>query len=398
MYQKKECYMKKFLLSTITAIALFCTVITVGCGGDDENSVNYSETYQGAVSSETYETRDEAVKGFIATEISGKTCEAVLVGYEKEKELSEQEIDSLAIDEEYKEGLISVEKGKVAYAENSQTTVKKQLTANEAGNDTDTKDIYILEYTNEYRFFTPSLEDGDTLTASYFNSTFDNSKYLNCTMEMDMKTDTAFKSPDMKMTSEGKWIMKVTPEAMYAKAESKTSGLGQPFAVSEVSYFIDTTDGVYEIAQKGNTWNAKKATDNDTGTIEETVTESFMEYFKELIGDFDHTYFEKSPTGYTLRADKLDEFIKTQQDNSFIGVLVGLGYKFDEPYVINIADGRLSDVRMKISNNMNNEVINSKIEFEMNIKFYDFGSTVVSVPTEGINALPDGVTAGKPKG
>ncbi len=77
--------MKKFLLSTITAIALFCTVITVGCGGDDENSVNYSETYQGAVSSETYETRDEAVKGFIATEISGKTCEAVLVGYEKEK-------------------------------------------------------------------------------------------------------------------------------------------------------------------------------------------------------------------------------------------------------------------------------------------------------------------------
>ena len=392
--------MKKLLVLSMAAVFLLCIAIIGGCGNDNkENSVNYSETYQGAVSSETYETRDEAVKGFIATEINGKTTEAVLVGYEKEKELSEQEINSLAIDEEYKTGLISVEKGQVTYSENSQTTVKKQLTANAAESDTDTKDIYILEYTDEYRFFTPELENGETLTASYFNSTFESSKYANCTMEMNMKLDMVFKTSEynMKSTSDINSIMKVIPEALYVKTESKTSGLGQSSAVSDAGYYIGTTDGIYEITKNGNNWKAKKVT-NDNETIEKTMTEYFMEFFKAMFGEFDHTYFEKASTGYTLRSDKLEEFIENQPEDSLMGTFMGAGYKFDEPYLINIADGHLSDVRMKISNNNNNQAINANIVYEMNFKFYDFGNTDVSVPTEGINALPDGVTAGSSKG
>lgn len=383
--------MKKIVLSFVAAFVLLFSVCIAGCDGCGKKGGNYSETFKGAVSEETYETHDDAVQGFLDTEISGKTTKAVLVSYTKEKELSVNEVNSLAIDEEYKEGLISVEKGNVKYKENSVTSAQASLCSAESGETRD-KVIYILTYTGVFRFFTPAVDNGDTLTSSYFDSTFDGEKYLNCTMEATIRTEGS--QGGVKYTQENTATAKVTHEALYEHDEVKATVNGQDVPSTELGgnnvdvYILDTSDGLYQLQKKSDSWQALNLTNSNLGMYRaENVNDYFMMWFKQRFNELDHTYFEKTSTGYALRADKYNDFIKTQQGMS------SLGSDFDLSYVINISEGRFSDVSMKIGLT----VQGASATTEMVIKFKDFGTTSIDVPAEVKNALPEGVTVGKAK-
>ena len=67
---------------------------------------NYSETFVGAISSETYSSIEETIKGFISTELTGASAYPVYRGYDKISDLTGEEIRGLAIDELIKDGTI----------------------------------------------------------------------------------------------------------------------------------------------------------------------------------------------------------------------------------------------------------------------------------------------------
>ena len=391
--------MKKIVLSITAAVVLLCAAFSVGCSGCGKKSGNYSETFKGAVSEETYETANDAVQGFLDTEISGKTSEAVLVDYKKEKELSAKEVESLAIDEEYREGLISVEKGNVTYTENSVSTAEAIVCAKAAGAETKTKVIYLLTYTGVFRFFTPAVENGDNLTSSYFDSTFDGEKYINCSVEAVMKAEGT--QQGVKYVMENNASVKLTATALYEKDNVKMTMNGQDMSSmlggsqNPEVYIADTTDGLYQMAGLNGKWESVNITNHPGAMIQaENVHDYFMEWFRQRFNQLDHTYFEKTSTGYALRADKYNEFLKTQQGSENLGGIGGIGGigdtsgDFDLSYVINISDGRFSDVTMKIAY--------GDTLTEMTMKFTGFGKATITIPAEAKNSLPDGVTVLEP--
>lgn len=184
--------MKKRMMFTaaLLSVVIFSLVCLVGCSSCSScKGEEYSETFVGAVSAETYASSEEAVKGFLETEISGKTVEAVFVDYKKEAELNEKEVKELPIDEEYRNGLLSVERGKVEYSEKSVSTARVSPFAESDDEVIYWREVFILTYTDMFRFFVPEQKEGESLSMSYYDSVFEGEKYINCTMNASITNE-----------------------------------------------------------------------------------------------------------------------------------------------------------------------------------------------------------------
>lgn len=360
--------MKKIFKAAVVAVAAIscvlsfsaCDMVKLFFGKSSGKS--YSETFTGAVSAETYESADSAVQGFLDTEISGKTTTAVLVNYSTEGVLSEEEQSKLDIGEEYTEGLLSVEKLTVEYEEesdsddyNNDSYSPTAYTLASSSQTTYTKTVYLLTYTGMFRFFVPAMTTGDTLTASYYDSTFQGEKYVNCTMEVTMKQTSSGVTLNSTATA------KATYDKLYESGTQTVSGV----SINYEGYLVDTDNGIYVLMKQG-------LEDYDGGYAYgyDSINEYFMEWFDERFGQLDHTYFEKTSTGYALRADKYNEYLQS--------AYLDLTEDFDLSYIINISEGRMSDVTLSISY--------SGFSSTMSIKFTNFGTTEIVVP-ESVQAL-----------
>lgn len=333
--------MKKLMAGLVTAaLAGVMCFSLAGCGGH-----KYSETFQGAISEETYESVESAVKGFLEEEVSGLTVQAEYVGYEKEAELSQKEIDDLPLGE-YTEGLLSVEKGQVEYRETEEEGVA--LTA--ASSETTKRTVYILSYTDMFRFFVPPVNTGETLTAKYYDSVFQAEKYYNCTMRVVMKQH------EGEHLSNSSVIAKATETALYEEDYQNENFSGD----RDVAYGLEKDGSIlwyYSFEDEPFRYGY-----SESGSVKNF----FSDWFDMRFGNLDHTYFEKTETGYSLRAEKYAALMES----------LGLGSaeNYTLEYVFNVADGRLADVHMKIEY--------GELSSVMDIKFSDFGSTKVTVPEE----------------
>ena len=358
--------MKKTLVGTaLAAIMALGSLAFTACSKGENGSEKYSETYTGAVSATTYTSENDAIEGFLETEISGSTVTAVLVNYTIEEELTQSQVDSLGIDEEYTEDLKKVEKVNVEYSEESTSPYSVSVSLMSAS--TYTRTVYLLSYTNMFRFFVPALAQGDTLTASYYDSTFEAEKYINCTMKAVLTETNTYSGTTSTMEQTA--IAKATRDALY---EHDTvvykPSVTENARVFEVYILNSAQRGLCAIDFDGG----ETPTINDVEYYEEfeSVNAYFMNWFNERFGQLDHTFFTKTATGYALRGDRYMEFLAVQ------------GYDVDDvsdvSYVINITDGRMSDIAMMISvKDENDNVVSS---YGMTIDFYDFGTTVIDVP------------------
>lgn len=370
--------MKKFLtcIITLTIVMVLCVCLS-GCealsaiiSGLLSKKDNYSETYEGYVSEQTYDTVEDTVKGFLDSEIAGKTVDAVFVDYTKEKECSKEEVAELAIDEEYRDGLISVELGTVEYSEESSSVSAYggiSTVADGVNIETKTKKIYILTYTGMFRFFSPALAEGDALTASYYDSTFEAEKYINCSMNATISNLYTYDGVTYLITNSA--VAKVTKTALYERDEySASNGETVKSSVAEL-YDVDTAQGFWTVYNTGDGYIAAPVYEWST------INEYFMQWFDQRFGQLDHTYFEKTETGYALKSDKYAEYISAS------GMSVGgLSGDYDVEYIINIADGRMSDVYSKVA-------VEGYVA-EMTISFYDFGNTSITIPQDVQALLP----------
>lgn len=374
---------KKILAAILaTACALSSVWGLVACNDDTDNGsdVSYSETYVGSVSEKEYVTTDAAVKGFLEEELSGTKIQAVFVSYEKEEQLNNTQIAALDLGDAA-EGLISVEKGKVEYSEKKNddeeinepymTAKAKNAAATSETEVTYFRTVYILGYTGMFKFFVPPVQDGETITASYFSSTFKAEDYINCTMNVTMTRSYSYDGNTY--TSKNQALAKATANMLYEYGTRTSSEQGGTYKYE--SYISDSPQGIYTVDRSSNELS------NELGDFEarpmydraETINEYFMQWFDQRFGKLDHTYFVKTSTGYELNSEKYEQFARDYYD-----------YEDEEDlslsYIINVSEGRMADVYMKVE--MGGDLN------EMSVKFSNFGTTVINVPDNVKSLIP----------
>ncbi len=336
--------MKKLTIVLIVVSLLFCSLALVGCKDGDDG-----ETFVGAISKTTYESKEDAAKGFLEEEISGDAFTAEYVSYTKTSELSQKEIDKLELADEYKSGIESVEKGEVEYSEQLN---KQEEKVAKLASETCKRTVYIVIYTTkEYRFFSPAIIEGGTLTTSYFDYLFDMNRYLNCTVETDM--------------SDEKMLMKITDKVISMHLSNifeEDEGASYYYYCEPYLYLcVYDENNVVEVNRLGKL-SLKDALNGD-------FKDADPEYLAPIgltlgmLGGMDHSYFVKTKTGYELK-EEIKQFP-------------------DEYYSVNVSNDRI----VKVESSLYVNDAGNWDRWEWSFTFSDFDSTTVEIPKEIVEAV-----------
>lgn len=353
--------MKKVMAMASAVVFLVCSTAVVGCGVK-----TYGETYNGAVSEQTYKSADLAVQGFLETEVSGMAFTAVYVGYTKEGELSEREMESLSLSGEAAQGIVSAEKGTVEYTETKGKAVLYSAFAAEENSNTCTKELYVLHYEGgQYRFYSPALKEHDALTASYFASLFAPENFMNCTLKASgsvTMTAAGYGTQEQKTTE----LEKFTKDAVYISATNELLN-GEGANRSTEAYAFNFGDGVVAV---GRTDQGKWELQNMPF---ENIEELVRKYYTENFGNFDHTYFEKTATGY-----------KMKEGTPLYGMGEISGVDFKSEYEVKVSNGKISELIISVTGMSQG----GEQSIKTNVTFSDYGKTTVEVPPE-VRALAE---------
>lgn len=356
--------MKKTLTLILAAVLVVSVFAVTGC-----TPVN-GETYNGAVSQKSYASKDLAVEAFLEDEISGQTITARLVKYEKEKDLSEREIAMLGIPESDVDDLNSVEKVKVQYMEYNPADA---VSAEKDVAETYFKTLYILQYGEKgdnFRYFTPALKVGESLTASYFASVFDVKNYVNCTQNSNVSV--SVKGGGASLSFDTNTYSQLTETAFYTKIEAMGKNVE--------TYAWGENNAVNLAVKSENKWETRTI-ENENGNLSDFISD----YPQETFGDFDYSFFEKTKNGFTLRKDKVSQWLESYFES--LGDMLpdgSIDFKknFDLSYNAVVEKGRV--VKTEVSATFT--VANGTSEITVSVSgigaFSDFGKTQVVVPDE----------------
>lgn len=359
--------MKKSFTRIIAIIAMavmaLCTVMFAACGGG-------SETYVGSVSAESYESTEKMGEAFVAHEINGDTTTAQFVSYESEKQLTETEVEELSLPETAKTGLKSVEKGKVNYSVITATAAR-------AAGETYWKGVYVLNYGETYKYYTPAVANGETLTKSYFDSVFyaDNYKNVTMTAKAVAQSKVSYGGQSATMKSTVTYTYKITETAVYGDMTVAVSGSGMS-QKQTISFYITEVGGQLKIAaSEGSNWYAANA--SDLGLEINSIEEIYALSNEGL----DHTFFVKTSNGFKIDDEKVNAFLNQALEGTEYESLFGsMKVSGDASYVVK--DGKLASGSAAFTLNGNIQGINMKVSSSATYKYTAFGTTEVTIPNE----------------
>ncbi len=352
-----------------------------------------SETYQGAVSEESYSSADEAARDYVYQEIVGEQ-DVTIESTTSKGELNNSEIDRLNLPADVTEGMQSVEKLEVEYtvyssAMQSDNNGEIVPLASDTLNTTKKVVVYVIKYEHDWKYFTPCPVTGDTLSKSYYDSVFDNDKYQNCTMvtnrEMlvDIKGTGADGGYIVTMTqiikhADGKvyfeQIIEITATGAYVGMEDDLGiPRGELYAYMEENEYGNMVCYVKQ-GKNSTEWYEGYLHTIGFGSIKD-LTPFSNQYL-------DYTYFTKTDFGFTLQDENAQKYI----DKALSGVTSSIQGDWDynmysEYYV---SEGVLSGMRSDIE--VAFDVVQSGIAISMletlteNITCKDYGTTVVEKP------------------
>ena len=334
--------MKKLVASILIVIlAITCLMSFVGCNNDNSDNdkdETSDDDFVGAISQSTYESVEDAIKGFLDEEISGMAFTAEYVGYTKIADLSQEEVDTLAVDEELKDEIVNIEKCEVEYIERSNT--REELLAS-TSKDTCARVVYIIVYNVGYRFYVPIDEIGQSASASSIEFILRNEKYKNCTIKFEVNDNGG------KFNS----VLMISDNAIYVNN----------FVEVVACYYVN-----YE-----NYWYRYFYKDKE---LERSPFDNPIAHWLEdiIFGGYGHlylyNYFVKTDNGYKLREKLFPPYGRYDKIND---------------YEIFISNGRIS----KIKYNLISVDYANNVRYQ--IEFSDFGTTKVDVPTDVMNAIKE---------
>ncbi len=389
----------KFLLLVVLMLALcmLSTSLFTACGGDEEGDTEssvesstvdskeeddkaaegrdefidslggVSDTFEGAVSEESYDTAEDAASAYVSNEVAGKSnieeVEAVSKG-----ELSSSAIKDLKLPEELQEGITSVEKFEVSYS----LSEEDALSLASSSKSMYKIYVYVIRYGKEYKYYTPCPINGDTITKSYYDSVFNEEKYENCTFVKTsiVKTQAGFTTLSATITQTIKRDGgKILFEQTVTGDSQLTSQLGgQPYLAAYM-----------EIDENGDSTTHVKLSENASwqkGYLSGVDAESVVPFADQYL---DYSYFSKTDFGFALKGDNAQRYyretIAANAGSQQIEIV-----KLDLYAEYYVAEGVLSGMRMEYSATAKLSGISSTTSGENTMTCKDYGTTVVEKP------------------
>lgn len=272
----------------------------------------FGETYGGTISESSYETIESASCAYLQAEIDSASRRSEFVSCQRGKTLSANAIEDLRLGEEFQ----SVEEVEVVY-KIGETVYKRKIYA-----------CYLEE--NGYKYFSPPAYVGEDITSSYYQSVISKSKFENFTLKLRSVSAISLYGVPIRSTTE--YTMQVANGVAYYKEESGFLW----FKSTREIYAYDGIDGIYGVAKE-----SLSGFDADTG---EHVSESHdWEYCEVMlpfgtvkrISDFsmfglydgmDHSFFEKTKTGFASKRSLREEFSRIVLQNLTERVKFESGY------------------------------------------------------------------------
>lgn len=356
---------KRMLAAVLLAVSMVGAFCLSSCG-------NYSETFTGTLSAGSYATTTEATNAFLVNEINGNTTKAVLSGYEKTSDLTAEEIAALPLGDVKAEDVEAAEKGVISYSVSGADISVAPLSA--AAVNVEQHEITLLKINGVYRYFVPATTTGEMITRSYFDDVLDSTKYANCTITYSMaeKVTAQMDGETQSMTVNMKLSMKLTESAVYY--ELSTSGLaqvgGEDMKVS--CYVLDNGNGLYGYSQSNGSWTSARL--SEYSSLSDLSSMQYEDWM-------DHTYFEKTNSGFALTQEKFESYME-----HVVGLsgLTGLNLKGEATYFV--TEGHVSKATVKLSMSGTMSVMGYTVSYKASasgqMKYAAFGTTTVEIPAD----------------
>lgn len=354
-----------------------------------------SETYTGAVSEKKYDKAEDAAKEYIANEIVAADAAYEIEKVESEGKLSKKELKALDIPETFMKDAEEVEKYTVTYLtdekdKTDETTGKAQ--AEKEGDilqlavgekQTDGKDstkvtVYVIKFADYFKYFSPRMINGDTLTKSYYDSIFNEEKYKNCTMnmEMEMNVQASGQGESFSATVKFSTVTKLENGKIYM--EQKAQSDNELFASMNKDikiYLEEKSDGsILCYVNQAGTWQ-----ETNMRAIGFTDFESLTPFHDQYL---DHSYFTKTDYGCKLGKENFSAYMNQAMKNLLNNSLLsGMNMDLDGYVDYYVSEGVLSGTRTSIDMDMSVEGVTAKYTLSSVTKCTDYGKTVVEAPT-----------------
>lgn len=363
----------KKVISLLMVLCTVCTFVLTSCGGSSSGIIGQnemidqlggvSETFEGAISEESYESAEEAATAYVEEEIAGNSS-ATVSEVKPIATLSESQMKEV-IPESMLEGVDSVEEYEVTYSvsdSDSFLAADSEIQALDTLNKTKTVKVYVIKCGPDWKYYTPMPVTGETISQSYYNSVFDYKKYENCTykfeqtMDMDISAsgmgESANGTMQMTMTqlikhADGKvyleQTMATTGTGMYAQ-----EGVGDELSNMNIKAYMEEVDGVVSCYIKmGNSteWVKGNLTTIGFGSIDE-LTPFYNQYL-------DYTYFTKTDYGFKLEKDSARQYVSQTLEQ--LGTMVQSLFGDDGLTILAeyfVSNGVLSGMRMDMDINI----------------------------------------------
>lgn len=261
---------------------------------------SYGETYQGRLSPQSYSSIERAAHAFLADEIDSQSKTSSYISCKSLKKLSEKQIEALNLSEEFRE----VEQVEVTYKIGEQTYTKK---------------IYACYLENDgYKYFSPPLYTGEDLTKSYYDSIRSSTDFQNFSLNLQQISSVNLFGIPVK--SELNYTMQIADGLAYYKDEIHSLG----FSLTREIYCFDTPSGI-----KGVLKETQTGTNPTTGEVGGEQPWQLAEVILPFgtaknISEFslfglyegmDHSFFEKTKTGFAPKPSRREEFTAIVLEN-----------------------------------------------------------------------------------
>ena len=361
----------KFFSSCIAFAFIIALIICFFLLGkiDFSDSDNYSESFKGSLSQNTYSSKSAAARAFVSEELSGINSDPKYVGYKKIGDLTKTELTAIKTQDTIDEDLKNGEKVEINYVISA--------TQNNVN-------AYLIETDYNYRYYVLPPEPDEPITNTYLNSVLDGAKYLNCT------STTTVGSSILDIMTTYKQVIKFDNDKAHFNQE--IPGLIRnvyleeyPGGLTAYLEHPDIRDGkLYEIseiqsyyAQKNLLLKLYLMKGDDKVSIDKLNSMQDVTDFAFML-DVDASFFVKTDYGFAMENDKYKAVCKmlagNTLDETFDKIWNDYKVYFHSEYYV--SEGRLEKINVKLRLLYDNNFLTIDLKSE----YTDFGKTKVIIP------------------
>lgn len=391
--------MKKIVAIIAVSVLALTMVFSVGCGKkeagfkyNEKDFVNEiggtSDTYEGAVSSDSYDDADSCAGDYVKNEVVGSK-NASIVSVQAGSELTSAEVSAIGVSASVLGDYEWVKKYNVTYTEND--TADGGITFMADRDVSRTQVVYVVKYTDGgFKYIAPKPLNGETITNSYYESLFNNEEYANCTMtsttKIDLDISASYQGEKQKgtMTINYNTLTKIDGNKIYLEMTIK-SVYGDVLAEGDMpnvdqtlkAYIISTDNGydLYFYDSDNGSWQS--------GTFSDVGLNSYKDLLPFVsMRELDYTYYKKTDYGCEVDFGRMADYLMDS-----LGDALGAGIQYLDQMKIDgyaklyVSRGVLSGAREYIDLSCNIEQQGVKVKLSesalVEIVCNNYGTTVV---------------------